>query len=206
MTQLKTKDATAAARAFMRQYGDIPSFAFPKPRQYLPMDQSRIYEICYGCMQTHQEYVLMVIRVKDDGSVSISEDRREVVRAMLKQKGVTLPATQFAEGVCAHFERAVHEPGAEYPDWIVGIRMDDGDQHDAIATIRKTNGDKADVPLCVFRSSGHKAAFFSRFQGDPSTRIAVTMKVTATPAQIREYLIGQLEKRRKSLDARDSAA
>lgn len=207
MPQLLTASATRIAREYLNGYADIPISTYAKPRRYNADAGYRTYEACYGCMQTNEVYVLLVLHVHDDGTVTVHEDRRDVVRAMLQKMNVVLPGRSYAlANVSEQFENAMREQSVVHPDWYRGFRMVTDQNCDALLTIVKEDGRYLDVPLMLFRTKTDKSKFFSTFAKDPDSRMSIVIPFEMSKAEIRRTVIDQLEKRRTAIAGREGAA
>lgn len=192
---LSAKKATEIARKFLAEsYPDLPTTTFAMPRQYLKAEHARVFEACYADATLCEEFVLLIFRVKDDGSIDFREDRRDVVRQFLKQKGTFLPdVTTPVEHILAHFERAIHEKDAEFPEWVVGIEMVQGGDIDALATIKHPNErEQICVQIVLFRKRSERKKFFTHESLDPGKMITLIIPHAMKTIDVRTALTQQL--------------
>jgi hypothetical protein len=192
---LSAKKATGIARKFLEEnYPDLPCTTFAMPRRYLPNEKARVFEACYADANLCQEFTLLIFRVRDDGTIDFREDRRDIVRQLLKQKGTFLPdVTVPPEDVFDHLHRAVTEPGAEYPEWIISIEMVGDDTADAIATVtHPTEGEHLRIPVAAFRRHFDRKAFFHLDRGDPNKMVTLIIPHAMPLADIRKNLTHSL--------------
>jgi hypothetical protein len=192
---LSAKKATEIARKFLAEsYSDLPTTTFAMPRQYLEAEHARVFEACYADATLCEEFVLLIFRVKDDGSIDFREDRRAIVRQLLKQKGTFLPdVTTPVEHILAHFERAIHEKDAELPEWIVGIEMVQAGDFDAVATIKHPNErEHIRVQILLFRKRSERKKFFKHESLDSSKMITLIIPHAMKPVDVRAALAQQL--------------
>ena len=197
---LRTKDASAKARAFVREnFTDLPSTAFVMPRKYVAEEQRRNFEVRYADINLAEEFVLITLTVKDDGTVELKKDRRESVQKQLVAKGTFLPGPSFnGPTLFDQLMDAIEDPAASFPEWFVRVRLEEGDTYDAIATIRDDVGAGLDFPVTLFRKNTDKAKFFKSYDGDPMRRMGLVIPVGATPTEVRKRLIDQLTLQRKN--------
>ena len=129
--------------------------------------------------------------------MKVFEDRRDVIRSLLREKSVELPGRSHAlENVTHQFDRAMTRADIVFPDWYKGFRLVSEKTVDVLVAIRTKADTHVDVPIVLFRSRNDKAKFFKDFGGDPESRLSVILPPELPDAEMRQYLFAQLEQRR----------
>ena len=197
---LRTSEAEAKARAFVKaNFHDLPSTSFVMSRNYVEDEQRRNFEVRYIDANLGTTYVLIILSVHDDGTVELKKDRRESVRKQLVARGTFLPGPEFSGPMLLDLlMQAIEDPAAIFPEWFVGVRVQEGEDFDAIASIKSEDGTGLTFPVTLFRKKTDKAKFFKSYAGDPERRMGLIIPLGATPTDIRKRLIDQLTLQRKN--------
>ncbi len=198
--RLSSNQAADLARKFVREnFKDLPSAAYVVSRRYREAEQLRLFGVHYADANLHEEFILLFLAVKDDGTVELRKDLREIVAQQLKDKGTFLPGPEFSAPMLQdRLMQAIRDPAASFPEWFVEVRLEEGDDYDAIALIKSEDGSGLTFPITLFRRKSDKARFFKSYTGDPMRRMGLIIPVGATPTEVRKRLIDQLTLQRKN--------